>query len=79
MAMLYPAEFRKIEKYRNSIHNPTTATYTSFLKDGKTYFQIDTFGSKDRELTEKVSQSIQFDKEMAQKLIDVIRIEFDIE
>lgn len=47
------------------IHKPIKATYTIFEEDGKTIFQIDTYGSPEREMPEKISQSFQVDKEMA--------------
>ena len=53
------------------------ATYTVFEKDGKKYLQIDTYGRIERENPEKISQSIQLDKETARFLTDLIETEFD--
>ena len=78
MALLQSDKFDRAEKYRNTIHKQTTATYTTFEEEGKKYFQIDTYGSEDRVMTEKISQSIQFDKSMAKKMIDILRIEFSL-
>jgi hypothetical protein len=45
---------------RNSVHEPVQATYAVF-RDGKgnTYLQIDTYGSLERQIPGKKSQSIQ--------------------
>ncbi|MBI1365043.1 MAG: methionyl-tRNA formyltransferase [Alphaproteobacteria bacterium] len=47
---------------RNSIHKEIEATYTPFHTDGKTFLQIDTYGTKERENPGKKSQSLQLDK-----------------
>ena len=54
------------------------ATYTTFTSGGKTYSQIDTYGSPNRELKDKISQSIQVDKETAKELIKIMMDTFDI-
>ena len=77
MAMLEPDSFKKIEKDRSSIHEPVEATYSVFSTE-KTIFQIDTYGSKGREYPGKTSQSLQMDKEMAKKLIEILRKEFQL-
>ena len=78
MAMIKTDLFERIEKNRNSIHKPTNATYTVFSVDEKRIFQIDTYGSPDRVMPEKISQTIQMDKEMAKVLVKLLRQEFDI-
>ena len=42
------------------------------------YFQIDTYGSSTREMKDKISQSIQVDKEMAKELIKLLMDTFEI-
>lgn len=69
MALLRVENTEKIYKMRNTIHQPVSATYTTFEANGRIIFQIDTYGSPDREMPEKISQSIQVDKEMAAFLI----------
>ncbi len=76
MALLLAEKLSRIEKERNSIHKPTTATYTTFISCGKHYFQIDTYGSDDRVMPEKVSQSIQLDEEAAKIIVDLLKKEF---
>lgn len=79
MAKLNLDQFDKIEKYRNTVHEPARASYTSFIKNGQTFFQIDTYGTAERNMPDKVSQSIQFDKQMAASLIDILRKEFQLD
>ena len=69
-------KFVKLEKQRNSVHREVDYTYTVFDDSmGNKIFQIDTYGSPDREIKGKVSQSIQLDKESAEELIKIIKEE----
>ena len=76
MAQISLDSIKKIEKYRNSVHEKVHATYTVFEADGKKYVQLDTYGRIDRENPEKISQSIQFDKETAGFIINLLVNEF---
>lgn len=76
MARIIKDKLNKIEKERNNIHQDVQASYTTFEKDGKRYFQIDTYGKDDRMMPEKISQSIQIDKEMAVYLVDLLKKTF---
>ncbi len=78
MALLNSQKFSAISKSKNNIHQTTEAVYTVFEVSGKTIFQIDTFGTKKREYPEKVSQSIQIDKDMAQILINKLKNTFNL-
>ena len=78
MALLKKENIEKIEKIRNTVHQSVQATYTTFDKSGEKYFQIDTYGSSDRKMPEKISQSIQMDREMAIFLIELLKKEFDL-
>ncbi len=60
------------------IHDKVYTTYTVFDTAGNRYVQIDTYGKIDRENPEKISQSIQFDKQTAEFLVDLLKKEFDI-
>lgn len=75
MALITADKFDRIEKNRNNVHKPVTATFSVFEINGKKYFQIDTYGTSERLMPDKVSQSIQFDKEMAKRLIDILHRE----
>ena len=76
MARIIKDRIYKTEKERNNIHQDVQASYTVFEKDGERYFQIDTYGKDDRMMPEKISQSIQIDKEMASTLIDLLKQTF---
>ncbi len=67
---------RKLEpvtKERNSVHGPVDCTYAVFTgDDGKRYLQLDTFGSTNRQIAGKASQSVQFDMDSAAELKRII-------
>lgn len=79
MALLLANKFNRTEKERNSVHKPTTATYTSFVSHDRHYFQIDTYGTDDRVMPEKISQSIQIDKETAEIIVELLKKEFHLD
>ena len=72
MAQIRPESFKRIEKNRNTIHEPVHATYTVFEMAGKKYIQFDTYGRIDRENPEKLSQSIQMDEETAKWIVALL-------
>lgn len=72
------SEITKIEKSRNSIHPDVECTYRVFIGGGRKYFQIDTYGTSQRQVKNQPSQKIQFDKDFAKKLIDILKIEFNL-
>jgi 6-phosphogluconolactonase/glucosamine-6-phosphate isomerase/deaminase len=78
MARLNIKNFEKIIKERNNIHEYVSSKYCSFVVNNERYLQIDTYGSNEREFKDKISQSIQIDKEMAEKLINIFKNEFGI-
>lgn len=79
MARINLDTIEKLNKDRNTVHTPVTATYTVFdTTDGEHYVQIDTYGKNDREIPGKASQSIQFDKVSAKFLVDLLKKEFNL-
>lgn len=78
MARMNMETIKKVEKERNSVHTKVTATYSVFDEGGNRYVQIDTYGKSDREIPEKISQSIQLDKESAKFLVNLLVNEFDL-
>lgn len=78
MARIGLDSIKKIEKYRNTIHDKVCTTYTIFEVDGEKYVQIDTYGRVGRESPEKVSQSFQLDEETAQFFVNILCDEFNI-
>lgn len=78
MAQIDLKNIEKIEKNRNSVHDKVYTTYTVFNVGSDRYLQIDTYGKGDRENPGKISQSLQFDKETANFIVELLRREFDI-
>ncbi len=78
MARLNLETIKKIEKERNTVHTKVTTTYSVFEEDGNRYVQIDTYGKSDRVIPEKISQSIQLDRESAKFLVKLLVNEFDL-
>lgn len=76
MAKVIIKDMSRIEKQNNRVHEDVRATFTTFLYNGKKYFQIDTYGSINREHTEKISQSFQIDADSAKLLIELFHKEF---
>lgn len=76
MAQISLESIKKIEKNRNTVHEKVHTTYTVFEMDGKKYVQFDTYGRIDRENPEKISQSIQLDKETALFVVKLLVNEF---
>ena len=77
MAQIDIDTIKRISKERNSLHAKVFTTYTSFEQGGKKYFQLDTYGRADREMPEKISQSIQLDEESARLLVNLLVKEFN--
>jgi len=78
MAQISLESIERIEKTRNVLHEKVHMTYTVFEKDGQKYVQLDTYGKEDRDNPEKISQSIQLDKETARFLVRLLIEEFNL-
>ena len=78
MAQINVKDIKKIDKARNSVHEEAPATYTIFEDGGEKYFQIDTYGRNEREFPEKISQSIQLNKESARRLARLLIETYDL-
>lgn len=78
MAQIDIRTIERLNKERNTIHEKVYATYSTFDSYCEHYVQIDTYGRSDREQPGKISQSIQFDKETASYLVDLLKKEFDL-
>lgn len=79
MALITADKINKVYKEKSYVHKRVDCTYTVYVdQDGNKYFQIDTYGSEDRKIKNKISQSIQLNKESASKLIEIIKQEFDL-
>jgi len=72
--------FKEYKRTKNNVHEPFPVTYQTFSgDDGKLYFQLDTYPKNiNIDVTgflEQSSSKLQFDKETAIKLIDIIKKE----
>ena len=79
MAQIKWDDLHRIEKARYNVHNKVRTTYSTFLMNGQKYVQIDTYGENTRATPNSSSQTIQFDKESAVNLINLLKKEFCIE
>lgn len=67
------SEFVERPSDRNRRNPSTTACgWRAFRAGGETLLQLDTYGSADREIPGKVSQSIQLDRAAAEDLLKII-------
>ena len=64
----------KMEKATYSVHEVVDATYSTFMKNGEKYFQIETYGKKGL----RANQYIQLDKKNAIELIELLKKEFNL-
>ena len=78
MAQLDLNNIKRIEKNRNYVHDRVYTTYTIFEASGEKYLQLDTYGRIGRDFPEKISQSIQVDKETARYLVALIKDAFEL-
>ncbi len=68
-------KLEKIELERDSSHTEVDATYSIVNGgNGETYLQIDTYGSKERKMAGKKSQSIRFSPEAINQLKDIFKV-----
>ncbi len=74
MALIKKFEHRPNEGTR--VHDRVTCGYRWFDVDGQRILQLDTYGSSDRMIPGKVSQSIQLDREAADALLGIIEQSF---
>jgi hypothetical protein len=64
-------EFFRIHLKRYRVHREVACGYSLFVRNGVTYLQLDTYGSAERKLRGKTSQSLQFDEDAARQLTDL--------
>ncbi len=69
-------EFTEMLGGDGNVHGEVECGYKTFVVDGQTYLQLDTYGSEERKIQGKVSQSIQLDVTSAAYLMGVLRRTF---
>ena len=64
-----------IKETRNAkLHNEVEATYNIVVNNSESYIQINTFGSDNRAIKGKVSQSIQLSQEVIKEINQILLI-----
>jgi hypothetical protein len=71
---------KKLEKatINARVHDEVRADYIVLTKNGEKYVQINTYGSDNRVIRQKVSQAIQFNEDSARQLMEILKKEFGI-
>lgn len=69
-------KFESVEADVQRLHGAVTCGFRSFVVDGRRVLQLDTYGSTERQIPNKVSQSVQLDVDGARKLIEIIEEAF---
>ncbi|XMA37226.1 hypothetical protein O1157_13065 [Streptomyces albogriseolus] len=65
-------EFQQASSDAQKVHGPVTCGYRTFTIEGRRILQLDTYGSTERAIPNKISQSVQLDAEAARALLDII-------
>lgn len=75
MALVH--HLQKGYKEKDSIHRSTECSYyIVHNKKGEKFLQLDTYGSAEREIPGKISQTIQFSPEAIEQLRQILATEF---
>jgi hypothetical protein len=78
MARIDEKHLNQKNQERCTVHENVNAAYFFFDDAGEKYFQIDTYGSPDREVQGVPSQKVQFDKKTAEILIEILKKGFKL-
>ncbi len=71
MALIEKFEILNLESIKN--HSKVDATYSIINDDGKKYLQIDSYGSKSRQIQGGKSQSMRFSPEAITQLKEILK------
>jgi hypothetical protein len=69
-------EFDHVPADKVALHKPVSCGWRAFHVGEERILQLDTYGSDTRKIPNKVSQSIQLDREGAAQLVKLIRETF---
>lgn len=69
-------DFHQVNSEKSAVHRPVTCGWRAFDAGDLKILQLDTYGSDTRQIQNKVSQSIQLDREGAAQLLELIRKTF---
>jgi hypothetical protein len=77
--MAFITRFEKQEPNRKNIHKTNVVCkYFTLERDGVHVVQLNTYGSSDREMPDKLSQTIQIGRKEAAELIAILKDEFKL-
>ncbi len=74
--MAFITKFFKVPVAAGRRHSDCECGWSVTQRDGVAVLQLDTYGSKDRKLAQKMSQSIQLDRDGAEELLRIIEATF---
>ena len=66
------ARIDEVPAGRQVVHGPVECGWRWFTAEGERILQLDTYGSAERKLQGKVSQSIQLDEKAARELAEIL-------
>ena len=66
-------KFEELELKANARHSETHGGWSIQGQDGEKFLQINTMGSADREIPDKVSQTLRLSKEAVEQLAQLAR------
>lgn len=69
-------KFQPVSSDVQKLHGAVTCGYRSFTVGGQRVLQLDTYGSTDRQIPNKISQSLQLDIDGARQLLRIIEEAF---
>ncbi|MCF4138511.1 hypothetical protein L1856_20050 [Streptomyces sp. Tue 6430] len=69
-------EFQPVSSDTQRMHGQVTCGYRTFTANGQRILQLDTYGSTERMILDKISQSIQLDADAARELLKIIEASF---
>ena len=69
-------EFHQVNSDKSVLHKPVSCGWRAFYAGEVKVLQLDTYGSNTRQIPNKVSQSIQLDREGAAQLLKLIKDTF---
>ncbi len=75
-SMAFITKFFKVPVAAGRRHSDCECGWSVTQRDGSVVLQLDTYGSRDRKLAQKVSQSVQLDREGALELLRIIETAF---
>lgn len=70
------ARFYETSSDQKSLHGPVECGWRAFTVDGLDVLQLDTYGSGERKLQGKTSQTIQLDRNAAEELLKILAAAF---